>query len=320
MPAVRRPLRGSRGFYPKKRAKRIYPRIKNWPDLKTPAVLGFAGYKAGMSHVMIVDPNPKSRTRGQLLSKTVTIVECPHISVFGFRCYQQSNSGLKSVLDVFSENPDKNLSRKIKLKPKVLSEQLKSLEQKKFSKIHLMCNTKPPFKKTPEIFEIALSGEKEKQLEYAKQILGKEIKVSDVFKQGDYVDIVAVSKGKGFQGPVKRFGIRIHGRKARHMHRHVGSLGPRHPSRIQPSVPSAGQLGFQTRTELNKRILKIEPSFKIKGGFSRYGDARNECILLEGSVPGPEKRLIRMRYPIRPPKAKFPIEIKYVSLESKQGV
>ena len=320
MPAVRRPKKGSKGFYPKKRAKRIYPRIKSWPDLKSFAILGFAGYKAGMSHVILTESNPRKRTKGQPVSTPVTVIECPPVSVLGFRCYQSTPQGLKSVYDVFSEKPDKNVSRKVNIKSKSVPDQLKNLEQKKFSKIHLLCNTRPPFKKTPEIFEIAMSGDITKQTEYAKQILGKEIKVSDIFKQGDYIDVSSVTKGKGFTGPVKRFGIKIHGRKARKMHRHVGTLGPRHPSRIQSTVPMAGQLGFQTRTELNKRIIKIDSGFKIKGGFPYYGDVKNEYILLEGSVPGPKKRLVRLRVPIRPPKIKYPVEIKYVSIESKQGV
>ncbi len=318
MPAVKRPLRGSRAFYPRKRARRIYPRIKSWPSSNVVAPLGFAGYKAGMTHGLVTDANAKLRSRGQPAAKALTIIECPPLSVFGFRCYQKTYSGLKTIYDVFSEKLDKNLSRKISLKPN--AKKLENIDESKVSNIHLLCNTRPPFKKTPEVFEIALSGDPKKQLEYAKNILGKELKVSEIFKQGDYVDIIAVSKGKGFQGPVKRFGIRVHGRKARQMQRHVGSLGPRHPSRILPTVPSAGQLGFASRTELNKRIIKIENGLKIKGGIIDYGNVENECILLEGSVPGPKKRLIRMRVPIRPLKSKYGADLRYLSLESKQGV
>jgi len=316
MPARKRPGRGSKAFYPKKRARRIYPRIKSWPKLKEVKPLGFAGYKSGMSHAIIIDSNPHSILKGQLISKSVTILECPSLSVFGFRFY----SGNKTSYDVFSEKIEKNLSRKLKLpeKQKSIEEQLKKIPER-VSKINLLCHTKPPFKKKPEIFEIALGGTSEEQIKYAKEILGKDIKVFDVFKEGDLVDVISVTKGKGFTGPIKRFGVKTLGRKYQQMERHVGSLGQNEPGKVRWTVPQAGQLGFQTRTELNKRILKILNNFDIKGGFVNYGNVSNDCIVLEGSIPGPKKRLIRLRVALRPKKT-YPFEIKYISKESKQGV
>jgi large subunit ribosomal protein L3 len=78
----------------------------------------------------------------------------------------------------------------------------------------------------------------------------------------------------------------------------------------------AGQLGFQTRTELNKRILKIGENgeeINPKGGFKNYGIVKTNYLLLEGSVPGPKKRLVRLRAAIRPPKIRFLVpEIKEI--------
>jgi len=316
MPQRKRPTRGSKAFYPRKRARRIYPRVKSWLKSKEVKPLGFAGYKTGMSHVTLIDTNPNSTTKGQQISRPITILDCPHLSVFGFRCY----TGNKSSFDVFFEKLDKNLSRKLKIskKLKTLEEQLPKLP-KNISKVNLICHTNSNFKKKPEIFEIALGGLVDEQLKYAKEILGKEIKVFDVFKEGDLVDVIAVTKGKGFQGPVKRFGVRTHGRKAQQMRRHVAPLGQNEPGKVRWTIPQAGQLGFQTRTELNKRILKISDGFNVKGGFVNYGNVSGDCILLEGSVPGPKKRLIRLRFAIRTKKL-YPIDIKYISIESKQGV
>ena len=170
MPHINRPRRGSKGFYPRKRTRRIYPRIKTYPHAKEAKPLGFAGYKAGMTHGLVIDSNPHSKTKGQQIFVPITILECPPLSVFGFRCYADN------VYDVFSENWNKNLERKIKLKKKSLEEQLKNIPQK-IKQISLLVHTNPPFKKKPEVFEIALGGETEHQLNYAKQILGKEIKV-----------------------------------------------------------------------------------------------------------------------------------------------
>jgi large subunit ribosomal protein L3 len=316
MPQEKRPKRGGRGFYPKKRAARIYPAQK-FAKSKEAKPLGFAAYKAGMTHIQVLDTNQKSRTKNQLVTKAVSVLECPPLTVFGYRLYRKTVHGIKTVGDVYAEKFDKCLERKITIKQK----QGKKIQEEGASHIHLLCHTNPVFKKTPETFEIAVGGSISEQAEAAKQLLGKSIKISDVFKPGDYVDVSSVSKGKGFQGPVKRFGIRLHGRKMRHMHRHVGSLGGAEPGKVRPTVPAAGQLGFQTRTELNKRILKIVEPKEInpKGGFPNFGIVKTESVLMEGTVPGSRKRLIRLRVPMRPPISKYPVEIKYISLESKQG-
>lgn len=316
MPQERRPKRGGRGFYPKKRAARIYPAQK-FAKSKEAKPLGFAAYKAGMTHVQVLDTNPKSRTKNQIITKPVSVLECPPLTVFGYRLYRKSNHGIKTLGDVYAEKHDKRLERRIEIKQKAD----KKITEEHLSRVHLLCHTNPVFKKTPEIFELAVGGSAKEQIGVAKQMLGKQIKISDVFKAGDYVDVSSVSKGKGFQGPVKRFGIRLHGRKMRHMHRHVGSLGQAEPGKVRPTVPAAGQLGFQTRTELNKRILKIVEPKEVnpKGGFPNFGIVKAESILMEGSVPGSRKRLIRLRTPMRPPVSKYPVEIKYISLESKQG-
>jgi large subunit ribosomal protein L3 len=82
-------------------------------------------------------------------------------------------------------------------------------------------------------------------------------------------------------------------------------------------------MGFHQRTEFNKRIIKIgENGDEItpSGGFVHYGVVRNEYVLIAGSVPGPVKRLVRMRDAIRPPKATYDgVNLIYVSTTSKQG-
>ncbi len=317
MPTIRSPKKGSAGYWPRKRAKRIYPRTKTWPKLSEAKPLGFAGYKAGMTHVFIVDSNPNSRTKGQEISAPVTILECPPLSVFGFKCYSNSTC----LGDVLSEKNDKRLSRKMKTpKKSKKDEQLKKIEGKNITHVNILCHTNPIFKKKPEVFEIALGGEK--QLETAKELLGKKIKISDVFKDGDYLDISAVTKGKGFQGPVKRFGVKVHRRNAQQMQRHIAPLGTKEPGKVRSTVPQGGQMGFQTRTELNKRLLRITDGKDLtpKGGFPGFGMVSGDCILVKGCLSGSRKRLIRMRHAIRPPKSKHPVEIKYISTTSKQGV
>ncbi|MFQ6010181.1 MAG: 50S ribosomal protein L3 [Candidatus Aenigmatarchaeota archaeon] len=324
MPKVKRPTRGSMGFYPRKRARRSYPRIKSWPRAKETKPLGFAGYKAGMTHALVVDTNPNSRTKGQALARSVTVIDCPPLSVFGFRAYVHTTAGKRTFTHVLAEKVDKKLARKLRVpKKSTTAMQLKKIDDNtdKIAEITLLCHTNPLFKKKPAVFEVALGGKKDEQLKYAKEMLGKEIKASDIFASGDFMDVSGVTKGKGFAGAVKRFGIRIHGRKAEHLHRKSAPKGQKEPGKVRPTIPQAGQLGYFSRCEPNKRVLKVAKpeEIEIKGGFLRYGKVRGEALVIEGSVPGPTKQLIRMRVPVRPRKTKFPVDVRYISLESKQG-
>jgi len=324
MPNVRRPKRGSRAFYPRVRARRPYPRIEKWPSSSDVKPLGFAGYKAGMTHVMAINTNTNMTTKGQLISRAVTVLDCPPIFVLGFKAYSNTPQGLKPVADVLAEKQNKELERKFVVKKiKPLDEQLKRLDGQKVAKVRLLVHMKPGFKKKPEVFELAIGGTPDKQLEYAKTVLGKDIKASELLKEGDFIDVFSITRGQGFEGPVKRFGIRIHGRKAQQMARKVGGKGTTEPGKVRSTVPQGGQHGWQSRMEFNKRIIKILPNgadAEPAGGFLRYGKVYGEAVLLDGSVPGPTKRLIRLRSPMRPPKTKYPSDVKSISRESKQGV
>ena len=138
------------------------------------------------------------------------------------------------------------------------------------------------------------------------------------------IDTIAVTKGKGFQGHVKRWGVKLLSHKNSKHRRMIGTQGSWHPAWVQATVPNAGQMGFQQRTEYNKRVLKIgEKGEEItpSGGFPHYGVVRNSYVILHGSIPGPTKRLISMRDAIRYErgvKIEKP-EITYISTTSKQG-
>ncbi len=293
------PKKGSMAFYPRKRARRIYPRFK-YREVDR-RFLGFSGYKAGMTHVIL--------ETGEW--RPVTILECPPITVFGARFYRRTPYGLLCVGDCFSERKH----------PRVRSGK-PGWKDVDCDSVRLLCHTNPPFKKTPEVFELPLGGSAEEQVKTASELLGKDLEVSSVFSEGEYVDVTAVTKGKGYSGPVKRFGIKTQGRKAKQVHRHVGSLGPENVARVRPTVPMPGQLGFQTRTEFNKRILKFASpdEVRIKGGIPHYGVIRNTAVLLEGSVPGPKKRLVFMKVASRPPAPRSPVKVSFICTSSQQGV
>lgn len=315
MPGIKKPRAGSLAFYPKKRAARVYPVISTYPETDKPKVLAFAGYKTAMVHAILTDNVKGSFTFGQEISVPVTVLDCPPLKVLGIRVYQNTTKGMTVFTEAMVKDLPKDFSRKIKLANFKTEEKLAQIEKNldKISRLRLIVSTQPRLsgigKKTPEIFEVEIGGKEIKEkFEFAKPLLGKEITLKDITREGEFIDVVAVTKGKGTVGPVKRFGVKIQVRKAHTKRRHVGSLGQERPGKVRSTVPMAGQLGMQTRTELNKRVLKIgEKGEEItpKSGFIRYGIVKNNYVLLEGSVPGPKKRLVLVRPAIRPPKAKF---------------
>jgi large subunit ribosomal protein L3 len=326
------PRHGSLAYLPRGRAKRTTGRIRFWPKVtEGPTMLGFMGYKAGMTHILMIEDKPGSQNLGKEVSHPATILDVPPIVVFAFRTYMRNQEGLQTLTEVWMEDPPKDFDRALVLPEKFNTEEgLKKMEeaQDEIAEIRLLAATKPKLagvpKKKPDIMEIKVDGGSIKeQIEYAKSLLGKNVSVTDVFKEGSLVDVVAISKGKGFQGPVKRWGINILPRKSRKTKRGVAAIGPWKPPRVLYTVPRAGQMGYHQRTEYNKRILKMGLDGKEvtpKGGFLKYGTVKGTYIIVDGSLPGSVKRLIRLRYPARPPK-KVPEaapNITYVSLESMQ--
>jgi len=345
MGKVHRPRRGSLAFSPRKRARSVVPRIKKWPKDSEVRMLGFAGYKAGMTHILMIDDSP-GLTKGKEIFVPVTIVEVPPLFVYGIRAYRQGYLGLETATEVWFYDLNDNVKRRIKTLPKnydeeAFNEKLGQLEEMvengEIVDVRLLVHTQPwliKLKKKPEVMEYAIGGELRAKFDYAKEKIGKEIRASEVLHEGELLDVIAVTKGKGTQGPVKRWGIKVQFHKAQRAGkgRHVGNLGPWHPARVMWTVPQAGQMGFHHRTEFNKRLIAIGENGKLKldgneieitpkGGFPHYGVVRSDFLMIEGSVPGSFKRIIRVRPAIRPPKKKPPVErpqITYVSRESKQ--
>jgi large subunit ribosomal protein L3 len=122
-------------------------------------------------------------------------------------------------------------------------------------------------------------------------------------------------------GPVKRFGIKLQVSKSRPHRRRPGAIGAWHPARVLSTAPMQGQLGFQRRTEYNKRIIKMGDNAKEvnpKGGIPNYGEVTGNYMLIMGSVPGPRKRFIFIRKALRPIKDTTLPAIQMISLRAQQ--
>lgn len=113
--------------------------------------------------------------------------------------------------------------------------------------------------------------------------IGQEIKVSDMFQAGDRVDVSGTSKGKGFQGTIKRYGQsggpETHGSM---YHRRVGSMSANtNPARVFKGKKLPGHMGMQRVTVLNLDVVKV--------------DEERNLILVKGSVPGPKGAVLEIR-------------------------
>ena len=121
--------------------------------------------------------------------------------------------------------------------------------------------------------------------DFAGLEVGAEIK-ADVFSAGEYVDVVGVTKGKGFAGTVKRHNFKrgpmSHGSM---YHRRVGSLGSTGPQRVFPGRRMAGRLGGERRTIQGLKVVRV--------------DADRNLILLKGSVPGPRGSLVLIKETVK---------------------
>ncbi len=328
------PRHGSLAYLPRKRAESLLARIRFWPKVEseTPRLLGFVGYKAGATHVFTIEDRKRSPNFGKEVIRPATILDTPPTVICAVKVYSKDVYGLRTVAEAWLKEPPADLGRVFTLPEDFKTDEaLKKVEERLpiAAKIRVVAITQPREtslpKKKPDMTEIEVGGGTvPKQFEYAKSLLGKTITAAEIFKEGQFVDIASVSTGKGWQGPVKRWGVTILQAKGRKTKRGVATLGPWNPHHVMYSVARAGQMGFHQRTEYNKRILKIGKDGKEitpKGGFLRYGLVKGPYVLLAGSIAGTEKRPIKLRYPARPPKgfAEESPQITHISLESQQG-
>jgi large subunit ribosomal protein L3 len=337
MPTLSRPRRGSLAYSPRKRAKSQVPKYGAWPEyVGEPTLQGFAGYKVGMTHVIMNDDHKHSPTEGKDIMVPVTIIETPPMKIAAVRAYAKDSYGMHALAEAWALDLDKELGKRVPLPKKhntgeAIANIRSAIENGKVADLFVLTYTCPKTmtgvpKKVPDIMETHVAGGSiMERFDYAVGLLGAEVTMNEFFKTGQYVDITAITTGKGTQGPVKRWGIQV--RKRKHSRggkkRHIGNLGPWTPHHVRWQVPQIGQMGYQQRTEFNKRLLKFNNNAEDvnpDGGFLHYGLVRNPCVLIKGSVPGPTKRLIRFRPAIRQREHAERIPtIHYISTMSKQG-
>merc|ERR1711972_1280536 len=169
--------------------------------------------------------------------------------------------------------------------------------------------------KKAHIMEIQLNGGSvADKVDYAYGMFEKTIPIMDVFAKNEMIDLVGVTKGKGFKGVASRWHTKKLPRKTHKGLRKVACIGAWHPSRIQYTVARAGQKGYHHRTEINKKIYEIKPGYHKKdgklvknnasteydttdkcinpmGGFPHYGMVKQDFVMIKGCCIGPKKRV-----------------------------
>ena len=287
-------------------------RIRTWPknDSDEPKLLAHAGFKAGCVQIVSIDDREKTPNHGKQLVSLGTVIVTPPVLIIGIRGYSKDNFGLRADFDFYADELPKHISRLFKLKTKktVSENSKKSLKNIKeiFAIIAVTPKNAGLEQKKPYVFEVAVKGGSiKKQFDFVNELLGKEVKIDQVFDSGVEVDTAAITKGKGWEGPITRWGVKRKQHKSRKSVREVGSLGPISPQYVMYTVPRAGQRGLHQRTEYDKRIMVIDNTkdleYKInpEGGFKHFGNVNGDFVILRGSVPGTYKRLIKLRAQVR---------------------
>jgi large subunit ribosomal protein L3 len=319
------PRRGSLAYIPRGRVGDFFPTIHNWPRLKggTPTLLGLPAVKVSTIHTITMDDRAKTPNFGKPRFNPTSVLAVPDTFVVGLRLYAKENAAERAVGEVYAKSLPKGVKKKSGADPEKFIEAWKP-KLSGLVRVSAIVVITPRdaglSQKEPIVFEVGVGGgDIAAQFDYAAKVLGKSVKFSEVFKPGGYVDVIGVTKGHGYEGPVTRMGIKRKQHKSRKSVRAVGVIGPWHPAAVMYTVARAGQHGFHQRTEQGKRILSIsnpkDAPITPKGGFEHFGELNTDYAMVRGSVPGSTRRIVVVRYPMRPhPKANTaPVQVLEVS-------
>jgi len=357
------PRHGSLGFLPKKRTKHHFGKIKSFPkdDPKKECHLtGFMGYKAGMTHIVRNVDKPGSKIHQKDCVEAVTILECPPLIACGFVGYVETPRGLRALTTVWAGSLSEELRRRFykswyKSKKKAFTKYLAKYKDNKEMEaemerakqycqvIRLICHTQISKirigQRKAHVKEIQINGGSVgDKVDFCKGLFEKEIKVDSVFQQSEMIDVIGVTKGRGVDGVVTRWGVTRLPRKTHRGLRKVACIGAWHPARVQFQVPRAGQNGYHHRTEINKKIYRVgkgddtnsastsndltEKAITPLGGFPHYGVINEDWLMIKGGVVGTKRRPLALRKSLLTQTKRAAVEditLKFIDTSSKHG-
>lgn len=358
------PRHGSLGFLPRKRTKHHRGKIKKFPrddQSQKPHLTGFVAFKAGMTHVQRTVSKIGSKLHKKEVVEAVTIVETPPMVAVGVVGYVATPAGLRSLTTVWASSISDEARRRLyknwyKSKKKAFTKYAAKYKQNsgdvdaQFKRITQYCSVVRIIAHTQmsklnlrqrkaHIVEIQVNGGSvEDKVAFAKSLLEREITIDSVFSQDEMIDVVGVTKGKGYEGVTTRWGTTRLPRKTHRGLRKVACIGSWHPARVPFTVARAGQNGYHHRTEMNKKIYRIgkagdaksastevdltQKSITPLGGFPHYGVVKNDWLMLKGCVVGCKKRAITLRKSLHPQTsiaAREEITLNFIDTSSKFG-
>merc|ERR1712127_122421 len=285
------PRHGSLGFLPKKRCTKAKGKIKSFPldDASAkPHLTAFMGYKAGSTHILRDMDKAGSKAHKKEVVEAVTVIECPPMIVVGMVGYLETPTGLKSLCTVWAQHLSNECKRRF-YKNWGASEKKKAFTRytKKYTEgtgidkekermikyctiVRVICHTqigKLNFRqKKAHICEVQVNGgSMADKIQFAQDLFEKPVSVGGVFEKNEMIDAIAITKGKGYEGVVTRWGVTKLPRKTHKGLRKVACIGSWHPSRVKYSVARAGQNGYHHRTEQNKKIYRIGKAAQAEG-------------------------------------------------------
>merc|ERR1712179_378349 len=367
------PRHGSVGFLPKKREARHRGKVKSFPkdDKSKPCHLtAFLGFKAGMTHIVREANRPGSKLNKKEIVEAVTIIETPPMVAVGVVGYIETPRGLRALKTVWAQHLGEECKRRFyknwsKSKKKAFSKaQLKrgdDLGKKEIEKdlnqikkycsvVRLIAHTQQKIlrrrQRKAHIMENQINGGTiAEKVDFARDLFEKKVPINDVFAKNEMIDMIGVTKGKGFKGVTSRWNCKKLPRKTHKGLRKVACIGAWHPSRIQFTVARAGQKGYHHRTEINKKIYRIGEPVHLKdgklvknnasteydltektitplGGFPHYGEVNNAYVMILGACAGPKKRVLTLRKSLMTHtkrRALEKINLKFIDTSSKFG-
>jgi large subunit ribosomal protein L3e len=337
-------------FQPRKRTRKHRGKIRSFPrdEASQPCHLtAFAGYKAGMTHIVREMDKPGSKMHKKEVVEAVTILETPPMIVVGVVGYIDTPRGLRALTTVWASHLSEEFKRRFykrwyKSKKKAFTKYAKKYTESKqdidrdLNRIKKYCSVVRVIahtqirkirlgQKKAHVLEIQVNGGNIAQkVEFAVGLFEKQIPIDAVFHESDMTDLISVTKGHGFEGVTMRWGVRKLPRKTHKGLRKVACIGAWHPARVSWSVPRAGQRGHFHRTEANKKIYKIgkgddakngstefdltEKKITPMGGFPHYGVVNEDFVIIKGCVSGPRKRVVTLRKAIYPQTSRSALE------------
>merc|ERR1711957_670294 len=360
------PRHGSLGFLPRKRSKRNRGKVKTFPKddaSKECHFTAFAGYKAGMTHITREVNKPGSKAHKKEVCEAVTIIEAPPMIVVGMVGYIETPRGLRSIATVWADHLSEECRRRFyknwhKSKSHRAFENYKgkytenegAAIQAECDKITKHCQVVRALahtqikkinlrQKKAHIMEIQINGGSvADKVAYIREKFEKPVSIDTVFEKDEMIDTAAVTKGKGFEGVVTRWGVTRLPRKTHKGLRKVACIGSWHPARVSYTVPRAGQNGYFHRTELNKKVYRIgkkgdnascqttadltEKGITPMGGFPHYGEVNEDWVMLKGATVGVKKRPLILRKSMMNHSSRKHLEtidLKFIDTSSKLG-